>query len=96
MGDVSFYFHGSSKSSLEEVVAYFNDGIPENENVPEGNISNQFRPLGLTETEKADLVAFLENGLRDANLERYVPEQILSGNCFPNNDPSSQSDLGCN
>ncbi|MEO0339041.1 MAG: cytochrome c peroxidase [Bacteroidota bacterium] len=96
MSDVSFYFHGSSKRSLEEVVEYFNDGIPENENVPLENISYQFRPLGLTEGEKADLVAFLENGLRDPNLERYVPEQILSGNCFPNNDPDSQSDLGCN
>lgn len=95
MGDSPFYFHGSSKRSLEELVEYFNNGIPENPRVPQENISPFFHPLNMTEAEMDDLVQFLENGLRDPNLDRYMPNQILSGNCFPNNDASSRNDLGC-
>lgn len=93
--DADFYFHGASKNSLREVVEYFNNGIPENPDVPAGQIAAQFRPLGLTEQEIADLVEFLENGLYDPNLERYAPVQTLSGNCFPNNDPLSRVEMGC-
>ena len=96
MKDSPFYFHGSSKRSLWGVVEYFNYGVSENPNVPEEQISNFFHPLNMTVAEIADLVAFLEDGLRDPNLERYVPEDVLSGNCFPNNDLHSQEDLGCN
>lgn len=95
LSDSPFYFHGSSKNSLREVVEYFNEGIPENTRVPQSQISPFFHPLNLTEYEMDDLVAFLENALRDPALERYVPEQVLSNSCFPNNDPSSRLDLGC-
>lgn len=95
MGDSPFYFHGSSKRSLREVVDYFNEAVPENNLVPEEQISPFFHPLNLSEGEINALVAFLENGLRDPDLERYVPENVLSGNCFPNNDPLSQQDLNC-
>lgn len=95
MGDSPFYFHGSSKRSLHEVVEYFNEGVPENPRVPEENISPFFHPLNLSDQEVEELVRFLENSLRDPNLERYVPEEVLSGNCFPNNDPESRRDLGC-
>ena len=95
MKNASFYFHGSSKSSLKEVVDYFNAGIPENPNVPASQIAAQFVPLNLTAEEVDDLLAFLENGLYDDNLQRYVPEEVLSGNCFPNNDPLSRIELGC-
>lgn len=94
--DFDFYFHGSSKSSLREVVDYFNAGIPENPDVPAGQIAPQFRPLGLTEEEVTDLVEFLENGLYDPFMTRYAPAQTLSGNCFPNNDPLSRLEMGCN
>lgn len=90
-----FYFHGASKRSLREVVDYFNAGIPENPTVPASQIATQFRPLGLTEEEVTDLVEFLENGLFDPNLERYMPARTMSGNCFPNNDPLSQVEIGC-
>jgi cytochrome c peroxidase len=90
-----FYFHGSSHHSLASVVEYFNTGIPENDRVPKENISPYFHPLNLTEQEKADLVKFLEDGLYDPNLQRYVPDATLSGNCFPNNDPLSRAHLGC-
>lgn len=96
MGDTPFYFHGSSKRSLREVVEYFNAGIPENNRVPKENIAPHLRPLELSEQEISDLVSFLEDGLRDPNLTRFVPESVLSGNCFPNNDTDSKEDMGCN
>lgn len=95
LGDAPFYFHGSSIVDLRDVVTYFNDGIPENENVPSSQIARQFKPLGLTEQQMEDLTTFLDNGLRDPDLNRYVPEEILSGYCFPNNDVFSQIELGC-
>lgn len=95
LGDAPFFFHGSSKKTLNEVVHYFNDGIPENPNVPAEQVARQFKPLNLTSAQIEDLTVFLETGLRDPNLNRYVPEAVLSGNCFPNNDLFSQIELGC-
>ncbi len=95
MKDSPFYFHGSSKRSLREVVEYFNDAEIENENVDRNNISAFFRPLNLTEKEIDDLTQFLETGLFDPNLDRYMPTQVLSGNCFPNNDVLSRFQTGC-
>lgn len=95
MKDSPFYFHGSSKHSLTEVVEYFNLAIPENPRVPKSNISPFFQPLHLTDEEKADLLAFLRDGLYDPELQRYAPQRVLSGNCFPDNDPTSQKDMGC-
>ena len=91
-----FYFHGSSKRSLREVVEYFNIGVKENAHVPSSQIAPQFRPLNLTEEELDKLVYFLEHSLYDHEFLRYVPEEVLSGNCFPNNDNLSRVDLGCN
>ena len=90
-----FYFHGSSKHSLREVVEYFNEGVAENANVPERQLAHQFVPLGLTDQEIEDLTEFLENGLYDADLQRFVPDSVLSGNCFPNNDQLSRIEQGC-
>lgn len=95
LGDAPFFFHGSSKKTIKEVVHYFNDGIPENPNVPTEQVARQFKPLNLSEQQVEDLTIFLETGLRDPNLERYVPENVLSGFCFPNNDLFSQIELGC-
>lgn len=95
LGDSGPYFHGSSKNSLREVVEYFNNGIPENPRVPSSQISPFFTPLNLTISEMSDLEIFLRDGLRDPNLQRYVPEKVLSGFCFPNNDEQSRRDLGC-
>ncbi len=93
--DAGFYFHGASKTSLHAVVEYFNAGVPENPLIPASQISSLFRPLGLTPEEVADLTEFLENGLFDPDMLRYVPTQTMSGNCFPNNDPQSRKDMGC-
>lgn len=96
MADSPFYFHGSSKRSLWAVVEYFNAAVPENPNVPKDQIAKAFHPLRMDTREVEALVAFLENGLRDPNLNRYQPEEVLSGNCFPNNDQQSKAELGCN
>lgn len=93
--DMPFYFHGSSKNNLRDVVEYFNEGVAENNRVPDANLSEFFHPLELTQTEIDDLTEFLAEGLYDANLKRYVPEQVLSGQCFPNNDAQSRLDMGC-
>ena len=95
VGDMPFFFHGSSKTTLREVVEYKNAGVAENPRVPAANLSDFFHPLNLTDTEMDELVDFLEYGLRDANLQRYVPEQVLSGACFPNADAASRADMGC-
>jgi len=93
--DFGFYFHGASKTSLKDVVEYFNEGVPENPDIPLSTVSPLLIPLHLTQDEMDDLVEFLENGLYDPNMLRYKPEITMSGNCFPNNDVQSQIDMGC-
>lgn len=96
LADSGPYFHGSSKETLEEVIDYFNNGVAENDRVPEEQLSYYLRPLGMTNQEKEDLLAFIRDGLRDPNLQRFVPNELRSGLCFPNNDPLSRDDMGCN
>jgi len=93
--DDPHYFHGSSKNSIEEVIDYKIAAISENGRVPTNILSSKFKALSLTEEERGDLISFIKVSLRDPNLERYMTTSVLSGNCFPNNDPLSQSDLGC-
>ena len=71
-------------------------GVAENENVLPQHLSDQFVPLGLSDEEVDKLTEFVVNGLLDPNLDRYVPDALPSGLCFPNNDEVSQNDLGCN
>ncbi len=93
--DSPFLGHGSSIRSIRDFVKYMNEAIPENNEVPKGQLANEFVPLGLTEREIDYLTVFIENALYDNNLQRYVPSVLLSGFCFPNNDYQSQRDLGC-
>ena len=93
--DSPFYGHGASIRSVKAMVEYFNNGIAENGNVPNGQLAEEFQPLNLTNEEVNQITAFLENALYDNNLKRYEPSSLPTGNCFPNNDPLSQNDLGC-
>jgi cytochrome c peroxidase len=95
MKENPFFFHGGSVFGLENLLEYKINARPENPNVPAEYISEKFRPLDLTDEEKNHLLAFLRDGLYDAEIERYVPDFIMSGNCFPNNDPRSKSEIGC-
>jgi cytochrome c peroxidase len=94
--DGNFLGHGSSFNSVRAVVEYKNAAEPQNPAVPLEKLSELFIPLNLTSDEINQLVAFVEDALYDPNLLRYVPEQLPSGNCFPNADPMSSEDLGCN
>ena len=94
--DANFYFHGSSKNTLREVVEYFNNGVAENPNVPADQLSTNFHPLNLTNQEIDDLTTFLKTALYDPEFTRFIPDQVMSGNCFPNNDLWSKQDIGCN
>ena len=96
IGQTEFYFHGASKRNLEEVIEYKNLAETENNRVDQGRLSEKFLPLGLTEQEQSDLIAFLRNSLTDPDLSRYDVGTTLSGFCQPNNDNQSQIDLGCN
>lgn len=90
-----FYGHGGDLYSIKEVVDYKNKAEKSNNAVPDSQLSAEFKPLNLSEKEVSYLVKFLENGLYDENLERYVPASLPSGNCFPNADAQSIIDLGC-
>lgn len=93
--DSPFYGHGASFRSLQAVVRYKNDAIPENSTVPDGQLADEFKTLNLTDSEINDLVIFLRFALYDANLNRYQPNELPSGNCFPFNDPIAAQELGC-
>ena len=95
LSDAHFFFHGSSKNTLAEVIDYKIEAVSENPNVSNPILSDKFKPIDLTAKENEELISFLSNALRDPNLERYQPDAIRSGNCFPNNDQQSRLDLGC-
>ena len=95
IADSDFFFHGASAKKIEDLVEYFDLAIPENSKVPESQISQKFKPLNLTDEEKEHLVQFIKVGLSDPNLTRYKPSSVPSGLCFPNADPQSILDLGC-
>jgi cytochrome c peroxidase len=93
--DSPFYGHGASFTSIREVIEYKNKAIAENPVVPKDKLSQEFVPLNLNKDEIRQLTAFLKHGLYDDNLRRYLPDYLPSGQCFPNADPESISDLGC-
>ena len=93
--DTTIFGHGASFRSVEDVVRYKMNAVPEHPEVEAHELDYRFTPVDLTEDEVTNLVAFLENGLYDSNLMRYVPESLPSGNCPINNDEESRRDLGC-
>ena len=93
--DVDFFGHGGSFGSVREVVEYKNQALAENTDVPSSYLSERFVPLNLTEREIDLITLFLEKSLYDPHLQRYVPEMLPSGNCFPDADDQSRRELGC-
>ncbi|MEM6533008.1 MAG: cytochrome c peroxidase [Myxococcota bacterium] len=94
LADAPFYGHGASFNNIRAVVEYKNMGRTQR-SIPADRLDARFRPLGLSAAEVGDLTVFLETALHDGELDRYVPESLPSGNCFPNADPMSMDDLGC-
>jgi cytochrome c peroxidase len=93
--EVGFLGHGASFNTVFDVVRYKNEGVAQNQVVPTGQLADDFQPLLLSEAEVNDLVNFLENSLFDPHLDRYAPEALPSGMCFPNADAQSMVDTGC-
>ena len=96
VGDTDFYFHGASHTNLDEVILYKINAKSENINIPDSLLSVKLKAITLDPEEIQDLVTFLEYGLNDPDLNRYAPDELNSGNCFPNADFQSKIDLGCN
>ena len=94
--DNGFYGHGGTFKTVTEVIRYKMNGKPQNTEVPVENLAPQFGAIDLTEEEIENLALFIENSLQDPNLDRYVPQKIMSGLCFPNNDEPARADQGCN
>ena len=95
LADHVAFGHGATLTSIRDVVVYKNEGVAQVPYFPADRLAPHFRPLRLTETEVDDLTAFLERGLYDPRLGRYVPGTVPSGQCFPANDAQSRRDLGC-
>ncbi|MDZ7592127.1 MAG: hypothetical protein U5L05_15905 [Rubrivivax sp.] len=85
--------HGASLASVRAVVDYKNQARPENAAVPAQALAAEFQPLGLSEAQLTALTDFIENGLYDAELRRYLPAALPSGQCFPDNDPAARRDV---
>lgn len=94
--DSPFFGHGGTFRSVKEVIEYKNLAKPANTNVGASQLDPAFQPLQLTTQEIDDITNFIEDGLYDPALERYLPSVLPSGYCFPNNDNRSRDDLGCN
>lgn len=93
--DSPFYGHGGTFNSIREIIEYKNEAVPAKASVPSGQLAEEFKPLGLTADEINAITAFLQNGLYDPALDRYLPPSLPSGLCFPNNDPQSRKEMGC-
>lgn len=93
--DHAAFGHGSSFTTIESVLEYINKGEKQNMDLDDKYLSDDFKPLNLTDNEISLLVDFVTNGLYDNDLSRYVPEVLPTGNCFPNADEISKSQLGC-
>lgn len=92
--DAQFYGHGGTFYSLLDVIDYKLSGKSSRPEVTP-YLSQDFDAVELTEDQIASLHGFLKEALYDPALDRYTPGSTISGNCFPNNDEQSSSDLGC-
>jgi cytochrome c peroxidase len=85
------YFHNGGKATLMQVVEFYNRGgdFPvENR----ANLAPDIRPLGLDETEKANLVAFLL-ALTDERVRYEKAPFDHPSLCLPNGHPGSTSSV---
>ncbi len=92
---MGFYGHGASFSSIQEIIEYKNQGIPQNKEVSAHQLAKEFKALHLSKEEIMQLTDFIENALYDDTMNRFIPTSVASGMCFPNNDSQSVQDMNC-
>ena len=82
--DARFFFHNGLFTSVEDVVQYFNAGVPQDAQAGAAStLTTRFtnprgpgspRGLGLSDDQVGDLADFIENGLYDPAFVRFDPE----------------------
>lgn len=65
------YMHDGSLKTLEDVVAFYNQG-----GIPNPQLDEEIFPLKLTEQQKADLVTFLKEGLASPDYPDIAPPKL--------------------
>lgn len=65
------YMHNGSLKTLEEVVAHYNKG-----GTPHPQLDEELFPLKLTDTQAADLVTFLKEGLASASYPAHTAPEL--------------------
>lgn len=81
LADTNVFGHGASFTSIHDVLKYKNQAIAQNsESIV--NLDARFQPLNLSSAELDDLTAFLTGALYDAELVRYQPSSVPSGECI--------------
>jgi cytochrome c peroxidase len=81
LADTTVFGHGASFTSVRRVLLYKNQAVPQVAGI-EDHLDNRFTPLGLTSLELGDLERFITQALYDANLKRYQPQSVPSGECI--------------
>jgi cytochrome c peroxidase len=79
IGKTAPYMHRGAFKSLGEVVGFYNEGGGRsNQGISGSNTHWHVRPIGLTEADEADLVAFLD-ALTDDSWKHEIPRDVPSG-----------------
>lgn len=81
--DAKFFFHNAAFTSIQDVVRYFNAGVPQNaQAAAAGTFTTRFshprgpgtpRGLGLSDAQMSDLAEFIENALYDPGFVHFDP-----------------------
>ena len=80
------YLHAGTSATLADVLRFKNAGVSENPNVAAGDLDVAVKPLGLSDAELADLLAFLEaltDRVTTAGQLFQAPEVVPSGLAVP-------------
>ena len=72
------YMHDGALATLEDVIEFYDRGGGDEETIAEENLDSELFPLGLSDGEKADLLAFM-HALTDSTIEVGVPPRVPSG-----------------
>ena len=78
VGKTAPYMHDGALATLEEVIEFYDRGGGDEESIDAERIDAELVPLGLTDGEKADLLAFMHS-LTDETIRVPIPPRVPSG-----------------